>query len=83
MLTNARCWFPTSSGATRVESGVDAICALYARGRLGKINNVSGQGSRNRRDRHTWWGHRRQEDNNPFLAGGTCKVRDKKINKLP
>ena len=72
----ARRWFAAGSGKAGMESGVDALRALDARGRLSEVNNVCGKGSSSRRSGHARWGHRRQADNDTLFAGGTCEIRN-------
>ena len=74
--TDARRGFAAGSGEAGVESGMDIVCALHARGRLGKVNNVSGKGSRSRRGGDTWWGDWWRANDNAFLAGGARNIRD-------
>ena len=73
---DARSGFAAGSGEAGVESRMDTVCALYARGRLGKVNDVSGKGSRSRQGRDTRWGDWRRANDNTFLAGSACEIGD-------
>ena len=73
---DARSGFAASSGEAGVESGIDTVRALYAQGRRGKVNDVSGKGSRSRQGRDTRWGDWRRANDNTFLAGSACEIGD-------